>query len=493
MKRAVCLLVLAGLGLACGRGARERSAAARLPKGDAIWLTDPAAAADPGLDAQLQRLGVAAVFLPAGEATFERGRWGFRWDPEPPAAPGRPAVFLVVRAGPELTSRLGGPAGSDLDAAAGAMAGPLSEACRAGGAWGRVVGVHLDVPFAFAAAGRYADLVRALRRQLPPETFVTASLRRTPASADELKQLQPLQGAVDGFVAFVFGVGDHANAAAADGLHRPWWAAFDLAGVGTRSGGSGAGVPVPEKYLDRLVGNPRVEFENDLSVADPNVTAFSLEARGPIALDGLSLEAGERVSFRLPALSEMLYQMGASMAGRRFALGRLLVFAGASDEERAIPVAALEDILLGRPLLPVLEVDIAPGGRNALTVAAANRTWHASTVSRLANWVEVDLGGAHPADVQPGGFDRFEVYDRDGRPVTPGRATRVRFYETLVAPMETISPARIVVRGPLPADCCRYRTRVVAAAGKELATDWSAPPAPPTPEARKRPLTKKAK
>jgi hypothetical protein len=400
----------------------------------------------------------------------------------------------VVRAGPELASALSAPTGPDLEGAAHAMADPLSRASASGGPWGRVAGIHLDFPFGLAAAGRYAGLARALRRELPAGAFLTVSLHRTPGSAEEAKQLEPLLGAVDGLVAFVFGVGDSADPARADALHRPWWAAFDTAGTGMRiakSGGEGA--PVPEKYLDRLVGHPRMEFENDLSVVDPSVTAFFLEARGPIRLDGLSLDPGDRLSLRLPTLSEMLYRMGSAMAGRRFALGRVVVFGGANEGERIVPVAALEDILLGRPLLPVLQVDVAPAGRNAVSVAAANRTWHASTVSRLANWVEVDLGAAHPSDVEPGGFDRFEVYDRDGRPVTPGRATRVRLFETLVAPMEAISPARIVVRGRLPVNCCRYRTRVVAAAGQEVPSEWSAPPPAPTPEPKKPSVRRKAR
>jgi hypothetical protein len=487
VRRWVCALGVALAALGCGRGSAARSEAAqRLPKGDAVWLTDPTAIAEPGLDGQLQRLGVSAVFLPAGEATFERGRWGFRDAPEPPPVATRPPVVLVVGAGPEIVSALTSPTGSDLEPAGRALAGPLSRDCAAGGPWGRVIGVHLDFPFAFPAAARYAALAEAIRRELPSGVFVTASLSRTPANSDELKQLDPLLGAVEGLVAFVFGVGDRAGPAAVDALHRPWWAAFDTRAIATRTpAGGGPASAVREEFLDRLVGNPRVDFQNDLTVADPNVTAFTLEARGPISLEGLSLAPGDRVAVRLPTLSEMLYQMGSAMAGRRFALGRLVVFGGAGEPGRVLPVAALEDILLGRPLLPVLEVDVARQGRTALSVAAANRTWHASTVSRLANWVEVDLGSAHPSDVQPGGFDRFEVYDPEGRPVTPGRATRIRLFETFVAPMETISPARIVVRGTLPADCCRYRTSTISASGQEVAGDWSVPsPAPAAQPAR---------
>jgi hypothetical protein len=177
----------------------------------------------------------------------------------------------------------------------------------------------------------------------------------------------------------------------------------------------------------------------------------------------------------------MLYRLGSATAGKRHMLGRLIVFDGAAEADRLLRVEALEDILLGRSLSPILEVQVRPAGRNAIAVETTNRSTHASMPSRVANWVEIDLDRAHPADVALGGFDRYEAYDAAGRPVTPGRATRVRFYETLIAPREAITPARIVVRGALPARCCRFRTHALAAAGPEETTDWTEPPPPPTP------------
>jgi hypothetical protein len=118
-------------------------------------------------------------------------------------------------------------------------------------------------------------------------------------------------------------------------------------------------------------------------------------------------------------------------------------------------------------------------------VELTNRSGQASVVSRVANWLEVDFSPARPADVQLGGFDRYEVYDAGERPVSPGRATRVRLFETLVAPMETVTSARIVVRGSLPAGCCRFRLHASAASGPEITTDWSTPPPTPTPVPRK--------
>jgi hypothetical protein len=188
----------------------------------------------------------------------------------------------------------------------------------------------------------------------------------------------------------------------------------------------------------------------------------------------------------------MLFQLGSSMAGKHYALGRAILFEGATEAERVFSLAAFEDVLLGRSLVPVLEGSVRPAGRNAVAVELVNRSHQATVVSRVANWIEVDLAPARPAEVQLGGFDRYEVYDAAGRPVSPGRATRVRLFETLVAPAETVTAARIVVRGALPAGCCRYRVHAYAAAGPEVVSDWSTPPPTPTPVPKK-PATRKAR
>jgi len=300
--------------------------------------------------------------------------------------------------------------------------------------------------------------------------------------------MRPLAASADALLGFVFGRGAGVDPAVLDALGRPWWAGYAPAVSGERQGAGGDALgPVAERWLDALSGNPRMDFENDLSLADASTIAFHLTAKAPVRLEGLELAAGDRVSWKAPAISELIYQLGSALTARHRALGRVVVFGGASDADRVFPIAALEDVLLGRPLTPTLEVSIQPAGR-AVLVEAANRTPHASSVSRVANWVEVDVAPAHPADVQVGGFERYEVYDASGRPVTPGRGTRVRLYETLIAPGEAITAARIVVRGALPSPCCAHREHVVAAAGQETTGPWTAPPTPtPAPTRTPRP------
>jgi len=480
VKRGAVAIVAAAAVLA-GACRRAPAAAARppaaIPKGDVLWLTDPAARADPTLEAELARLGAVALFLPAGAL-------GPGLDPEPP--PPRPfehvPVVLVLRAGEALATALTDSDGPDAGALAASAAPALGRAIS-GGAFGRVAGVHLDFPFAPRAAGRYAALVLALKGGLPPGTFLSISLRALPSAEEDRKKVAPLLEAADALVAFVFGQGPHVDPIATDALRRPWWAAYDTRAFGeilARSGESRGSVS--GRFLEPMSGNGRFEFENDLSVNDASVSAFTFTARAPVRLGELELSAGDRVAFRLPAVSEMLFQLGSNLAGKRHALGRAMIFDGATEAERVFGLAALEDVLLGRALAPELGASVRPAGRNAVAVDLVNRSHQASIVSRVDNWVEVDVAPAHPAEVQLGGFDRYEVYDRAGRPVTPGRASSVRLYETLVAPLETVAPARIVVRGTLPPGCCRYRFHAVSDAGPEVAPDWSVPPSPPTPE-----------
>jgi hypothetical protein len=479
--RACALLAAVSLPAACRREApRTPATATKPPKGDVIWLMDPAAVSDASLDASLEPIGAAAVFVEAGRLGAAAGPDAFRAS-EPPPKPLRAPVVLVLEPDASLDTAWTAAEGPDADALARAAGAGLSR-LASDGEFGRTIGVHLDFAFAPAGAARYAAFIGALRGALSPGVFVSISLRALPATADDRKKVAPVLDAADALVAIVFGVGARLDPIATDALHRPWWAGYDTRPTGrVLTAGGEPPLEVPERLIEPLSGSPRFDFENDLSVNDAAIWAFTLTARSAVRQDSLAIEPGDRLAFRLPAVSEMLFQLGSNMAGKRYALGRALLFGGASEGERLFDLAAFADVLLGRALAPALEASVHPAGRNAIAVDLVNHSAHASTASRVDNWVEVDLAPAHPADVQVGGFDRYEVYDAAGRPVTPGRATVVRLFETLIAPRETVTPARIVARGALPKACCRYRIHAVAAAGPEVAGDWIEPPPPPEP------------
>ncbi len=470
-------------GFGCRKSAaRDGSARSGPPRGDAVWLTDAAAAGDAGIEDRLARVS-AAVFLPGGEVTFSNGRWGLRRGASPPRPFARTPVVLVIGAGPELSAALGAEAGPDPEAIAQAIATGLEPDLRAGGPFGRVIGLHLDFPFSAAAARPSGEMLEALRRRLPSGPFLSiAAAFPSPATDAARKALAPLVDRADALVAPIFGLGEHSDAAAIDSLRRPWWAAFGVSprAVLVRADG-GPPEALPQELLEALSGDSRVDFENDLSVSDSSFSAFHLTVRRPLRAGEWTFQPGDRVTFRVPTLTEMLFQLGSTMSGKRFALGRVLVFDEVQDSSRLFPLAAFEDVILGRSLAPLLAPSVHPAGRHAIAVDAINGTAHASIVSRTANWVEVDVAPAHPADVSLGGFDRYATYDRNGQPVTPGRATRVRLFETLLLPGEVISPARIVLRGGVPARCCPSRAHLIAASGSEQESAWTEPPVPPTP------------
>ena len=469
------ILALALSMLACG--GQGRSGPRSLPAGDAVWFSDGLGAAEPEAQAVLSRGAFAHAFLPAMSLRKQGGAWKASVAPPPTRPLAGIPVVLRVDSDPEFASALS--PGAE-EALAGAIGEGLGRLLAARGAFGKVEGVHLDLPFSASTAETFGALVGKLRSRVPPDLFLTGSLRFAPAEgqAEDLrKRLAPL----DGLVAFVFGEGTSADPISTDALGKPWWAGYLAGARGEWT--DAAGTPRPalgEKFLRALTDEARVPLRHDLALNQEGVAGFLFQPAAPVEIEGSTFGAGDLISFHQPLVTELLYRFGSDLAGRKLMKGRLVVMDGSSESERIFTLAALSDVLLGRPLLPELRVSVTPD-TTGVRVEAENRSMHASVISRTTNWVEVDIPSNHISDVQPGGFDRYEVFDAEGRPVTPGRATRVRFYETLVGPQERISGAAILLRGRPPADCCRFRSHVLAASGTELAGDWSAPPVAPTP------------
>src|SRR6185295_7311608 len=97
-------------------------------------------------------------------------------------------------------------------------------------------------------------------------------------------------------------------------------------------------------------------------------------------IDGRRFEPGDRITFRQPAVSELLYRFGSDLTGRRFVRGRLVRLEETSDAQRLITLAALSDALLGHSLLPDLRVKVALEGAG-VRIEAENVSSHASVLS----------------------------------------------------------------------------------------------------------------
>lgn len=491
MKRAFVLVLAAALCAACSRrgsGAREGEAL----RGDAVWLADGIGDAAASLEETLLSFRCAAAFVPARRLTGGPAGWAGS-DLAAPAEPLRQVpVVLVVQA---PADPLAGSTAEQQKALGAFLAREIASALARGAEFGPVAGVHLDVPFSAATVEPLAAAVREARSVLTNELArkgdaasprarglpLTLSLRGAPPTDEkEEDALRALTSRTDGLVAFVFGGDAAADPGFTDSLGKPWWAASDSRTTGAvrRSSGEVSG-PAPESLLDALTDDPRSEFRHELPWNVERGAAFSLQASRPIRLGSLALAAGDSVVFFQPSLVELVARLRSAPSGR-LARGRVVVFGETSDAGRVFPIAALAEVLAGRRADPALAASVEPGdGSRVLRVGAENASPHASAVTRVENWIEVDVAPAHLSDVEPGGFDRWEAYDAKGLAVSPGRASRLRLYETFVAPFERFEPARVRVRGNVPTPCCPVRVRVMPASGGEVQTDWALPGAPP--------------
>ncbi|MDQ6891785.1 MAG: hypothetical protein M3167_03795 [Acidobacteriota bacterium] len=451
------------------------AASGRLPTGDAVWLSDGTDDGAGETEAAIVRGGFGSVFVPVTRLVREGDRWNAVAIAPPATRFSKLPVTLVISAGEEAAAALAAPQGSAPLGDAAWLA--AKAALRDGARFGRVRGIHLDVPFAAANAEAFGSLLRGLRSKLPPEILLTQTLRVSP-TPEQQEAMRKAATASDGWVAFLFGEGGVADAAAADGLERPWLAAYSPAAVGRVGSGAEERI-VPESVLAVLTDDPHVEFSHDLTLKEESASAFLLTPHAPVSARGFSFRPGDRVRFRQPSLSDMVYRFGADLAGKRFVRGRVVLLSGRSEQQRIFTAAAMSDILLGRPLNTDLRVSIETT-KAVVTLAAENPTPHASLVSRTSNWIEVEVPQGGISDVKPGGFDRFEVFGPEGGAVTLGRATRLRFFETLVSPWEKIEAARILVRRPPRKDCCVHRIHVLSSAGAEVTRegDLSGTPSP---------------
>ncbi|MEP6801564.1 MAG: hypothetical protein ABJC07_06485 [Acidobacteriota bacterium] len=478
--RRVFPLALAVLLLAPGCARRNSKSTARLTAGDAVWLQDgtsePVDAIEPGM----VRAGFASVFLPAATLTHTRGLWSAT-PAERPAEPYRKLpVSLVFSTGADTPALLASPGAAQSlgDALWIAAKSILRDSSR----YGRVRGVHLDVPFAASESAVWAKAVEAFRARLPRPLLLTWTLPFSPAKPQH-EALEKISASTDGAVAVVFGEGPTTDPSAVDQLGTPWLAGYSPSARGRSTPAGGAERLLGESVLARLTDDPAVEFSHNLSLKEDSSSSFLLTPHQPVTVGDVRFSSGERVVFRQPSVSDLVYRLGADLAGRRSVRGRVVLLAGRAEADRIFTLAALNDVLLGRPLGPDLRVRLERSG-GAVIVNAENPTPNASVISRTSNWIEIDFPSGGISDVRAGGFDRFEVFGPDGRAVTLGRATRVRFFETLVGPGEKIAPARVVLRRA-PKDCCAHRIHIIAAAGPEVTREGDQDAG--TPEATKGP------
>jgi hypothetical protein len=472
---ATLFVVAAAATLACRRSAPGRIAPIR-PSGNGVWFAEGFAGEADQAQAEtaLRRGGFSWVLLPAARLERRGNGWVIVRLAPPPRPMSGFIVSPVVIGGKETAAALASEEASARRALEDALVLAVRTVVQNEARRGPLGGVHLDLPLTVETATPCAAILRRMRSRTPSGLFLSLTLKFPPPDGAR-KKLWPLAAAVDGFVAMVFGEDENADPAETDRLARPWWAGYapNAEGRWKNRRGEDRGA-LPEGFLARLSDDPRVEFQHDMEVEERAGFGYLFRARRPVVVQGRRFDAGDEVEFRQPFLTDMVRAFGQDIKGRRFSKGRVIRLSGRSDSDRIFTLAALNEIQISRSLAPRLRISVERGA-GTVSVSAENTSPLPSILSRVTNWIEVDLTRPGIRDVQlQGGFDRFEVYAPDGRRVSPGRSSRVRFYETLVGPFERIAPAVIFVRPPVPPDCCRIRYHLLSAAGPELTTDWQA-------------------
>jgi len=458
------------LALAAGACARSKGPAPSVvphPEGNGIWFADGFGSPEDqaAAEASLARGGVAWVLLPAARLERHGGRWLVVKRALPPRPLAKLPVSLVIEGSDDVPAALAEADARSRHSLQAALSLAVRTALGDAPRFGAVTGIHLDLPFTAATARPYGDLLRKLRGDLPRGSFLSATLKIDPPLGDRNK-LAAVAAVVDGLVAMIFGEDDRASPASTDLLGRRWWAGYSPSAEGRWTRASGE-ARLPESLLARISDEPGLEFRQDMDVEDRAGLGYLFRARRAMTLAGIHLAAGEQIVFRQPSLPEMIQLFAGDREGWRFSRGRVVRLAGRSESDRIFTLAALTEITVGRSLSPNVRVSVE-GGPGSVTVGAENLSPVSSILSRTTNWVEVDLERPGVRNVRPGGFDRYEVYAENGKPVSLGRARRVRFFETLVGPYERIAPAVIVTHRPAPPGCCPYRVHLYSAAGPEV-------------------------
>ena len=474
-KSAAAVLLLTALAAACRRTEAPARAEPARPSGNGVWFAEGFATADEQAKAlaAVSKGGFAWILYPAARIEQRGARWTVDRLPSPPGPLSGVSVSPIVAAGQDaaaaIVSRERGARRLFEDGLARAIREVSSDPRL-----GRFAGVLLDFPLTAETAPACAEVLQRIRSRLPRGLFLSATIRDTgPAEGQE--RFAPLAAVADGFVAMVFGREDRAEASAVDALGRPWWAGYspNAEGRWKGRGGEDRGA-LPEGFLTRLADDPRLQFQHDMEVEERVGYGYDFRVRRPVVIEGRSFAAGDEIIFQQPSWTDLIRRLGQDNVGRRNLAGRVIRLAGASDSDRIFTLPALNEILGARPLLPALHVQLQREN-GTVSVGAENASPIPSALSRLTNWIEVDLARPGVRDVRVGGFDRYELYSAAGQRVSMGRASRVRLYETLIGPFEKIEPAVILARPPLARGCCRFRSHVLSAAGPEAASEWRAP------------------
>jgi len=436
--RSIRRAALLAAAVASAPGCRDRGASLRrIPSRFALELSRSDAPLPAAIVPRLRNAGVAELFVPAVRMLADGASARTEILPSPASRYPFP-IYLEVEGVGNFDAYLD----REKEKAAETIWKAASAALESR-KYGPIAGLHLGLRVR-KASSEYGRVLRFLRRRLPARLTLSASVD-TPLSEKERAGWKACSGRLDFVVAGIFGrvpgpapEGDRLGAelSVASKWGVPIAARISPVGWGVAQRESEAPAEVSDENLNALSEDRRFDFEFGGLLTDSAENVYVFTARGPVrnGPGGISLRARDTITFREPRPADLLAAFSAS----RDATARIVRAAGFSEEEGLIGVPIIEDLLLGRRIEPKLRFELYRNG-GEVTFVAVNAAPEFSELSRLNNWVDVRFQGASLRDVQPGDFDRFELYDGAGRRVLPPLARRVRFIENFVAPGESMT------------------------------------------------------
>ena len=454
--RTGALLLTLAAALASGGCFAERRAPK--PPGTAVWIGAASNAPDAAGLGRLADQGVTEYFVEAARLDWDGGRPRVR--PVPPSRAARQDRTTLVISGTWPVAEI------DVEAAASELAQALAGLRLTAERDGRLpVGVHFDVDAGAALPG-YGRALARLRREMDARLYLSATVTRAEIERPELAELAE---AVDFLVVFAYGQrpGEpedpdawdlqavEAGVRRLDALGRPYLLGAVTVGTAIwrdRSGktrGTSA-----ELDLAELVREPRLELKRGFSLEGIDRQVYEFRARSPLVVGAWALSSGESVRVVRAATSnveELLRRVGVWQAGGL--LGPVFWRLPSASERMSLSAANLADALAPEASLPELEILVErPSARRdewqvVLTLVSGNDE---STDLAFfdSNYIDLSIGHARIAEVEPGDFARFELSAGGERATMRAlrEADMLRLFAPIVEGRQRLSTGPITLR-----------------------------------------------
>ncbi len=445
--------------------------APRKPAGSALWIDSQSGELDAGTQNRLAAQGLREIFLEVAELSWDGGpHLGHRtWARVPRRTPTTLVVAGEWRPGDRSAEKT-------AEALVPLLRNLRLEAEQEGLL---PVGVHFRI-----APGEhgehYARTLRALRSAFAGQLFVSSQIERRLLGAPEAKKIA---GACDFVVSFLYGqrpgeaedpsawdlAAVERNFQLLDGLGHPYLVGAVTLGSATLRGKDGKGrATTTELSLGDLIRARGLELQPGFSLEGIDRQVWEFSTRSGATVGGWKLAPGERVRVVRTAtayVEELRRRIGAWESPRR--LGEIFYRLPRPEERLSLSAGNLEDIFSPSAAEPSLEIALEVLARSerrwTLRLRLKNQSSENTEISFLDNnFAELSVADATIGEVDPGDFQRFELYFGEETHTMRSLRTpdRVRFYLPLLEGGQEVATGAINLR-PTSAATPKVATRAL--------------------------------